>query len=202
MDISSDSALLVSGSADKNVKLWGLDFGDCHKSIFAHQDSILKVQFVHDTHYFFSCSKDKTIKYFDGDKFEQIQKLDGHHGEVWAMAINRWGTLVVTGSHDKSIRLWCKTDEQLFLEEEREKEDELVYEQELLDGQDAKRNALEQEDEETGIATKRTLETMKAGERILEAIELAEQEIEKRQAYEQVSLTGQWENVVFYVCRV
>jgi U3 small nucleolar RNA-associated protein 12 len=29
IDISSDSNMLVSGSADKNVKLWGLDFGDC-----------------------------------------------------------------------------------------------------------------------------------------------------------------------------
>lgn len=38
MDISSDSTLLVTGSADRNVKIWGLDFGDCHKSIFAHDD--------------------------------------------------------------------------------------------------------------------------------------------------------------------
>lgn len=37
-DISSDGALIVSGSADKNMKIWGLDFGDCHKSIFAHND--------------------------------------------------------------------------------------------------------------------------------------------------------------------
>ena len=39
-DISSDQQLLVTGSADKNIKIWGLDFGDIHKSIFAHQDSI------------------------------------------------------------------------------------------------------------------------------------------------------------------
>ena len=38
LDISSDSTLIVTGSADKNVKIWGLDFGDCHKSIFAHDD--------------------------------------------------------------------------------------------------------------------------------------------------------------------
>ena len=43
MDISSDSTLLVSGSADKNIKIWGLDFGDCHKSLFAHQDSVMQV---------------------------------------------------------------------------------------------------------------------------------------------------------------
>lgn len=33
LDISLDSKLLVTCSADKNVKIWGLDFGDCHKSI-------------------------------------------------------------------------------------------------------------------------------------------------------------------------
>ena len=36
MDISADSTLIVTGSADRNCKIWGLDFGDCHKSIFAH----------------------------------------------------------------------------------------------------------------------------------------------------------------------
>lgn len=39
-----DSTLLVTGSADKNIKFWGLDFGDCHKSIFAHDDSIMAIQ--------------------------------------------------------------------------------------------------------------------------------------------------------------
>ena len=39
MDISSDNTLLITGSADKNVKIWGLDFGDCHKSIFAHDEA-------------------------------------------------------------------------------------------------------------------------------------------------------------------
>jgi U3 small nucleolar RNA-associated protein 12 len=33
-DASDDDALLVTGSADKNVRIWGLDFGDCHKSVF------------------------------------------------------------------------------------------------------------------------------------------------------------------------
>ena len=39
-DISNDDLLLVSGSADKNIKIWGMDFGNCHKSIFGHNDSI------------------------------------------------------------------------------------------------------------------------------------------------------------------
>lgn len=68
MDISSDSQLIVTCSSDKNIKIWGMDFGDCHKSIFAHDDSITQVKFVKDTHYVWTVSKDKTVKCWDADK--------------------------------------------------------------------------------------------------------------------------------------
>ncbi|RAL58094.1 hypothetical protein DID88_009811 [Monilinia fructigena] len=47
MDISFDSKLIVTCSADKNIRLWGLDFGDCHKAFFGHQDSIYKLHLFH-----------------------------------------------------------------------------------------------------------------------------------------------------------
>ena len=82
LDISSDSALLVSGSADKNLKIWGLDFGDCHKSLFAHQDSVMAAAFVPKTHYVFTAGKDRMVKYWDADKFELLLELPAHHSEV------------------------------------------------------------------------------------------------------------------------
>lgn len=51
MDISSDGALIVTGSADKNLKIWGMDFGDCHKSIFAHSDRYV-IQFQRYYYYY------------------------------------------------------------------------------------------------------------------------------------------------------
>ena len=39
-----DSTLLVTCSADKNIRIWGLDFGDCHKSLFAHDDSVMGIK--------------------------------------------------------------------------------------------------------------------------------------------------------------
>lgn len=75
MDISSDSTLILTGSADRNIKLWGMDFGDCHKSIFAHDDSITGLQFVPRTHYFFSCGKDGKVKEWDGDSYNKIITL-------------------------------------------------------------------------------------------------------------------------------
>ncbi|KFY28896.1 hypothetical protein V493_02693 [Pseudogymnoascus sp. VKM F-4281 (FW-2241)] len=173
MDISYDSKLIVTCSADKNVRLWGLDFGDCHKAFFAHQDSILQVAFVpHNQdgngHHFFSSSKDKMIKYWDGDKFEQIQRLDGHHGEIWALAVSRTGSFLVSASHDKSIRVWEQSDEQIFLEEEKEKELEELYESTLTTSLDKDGEG----DDEAGDAGKQTIETLMAGEKIVEALEL------------------------------
>ena len=189
MDIAFDSKLIVTCSADKNVRIWGLDFGDCHKALFAHQDSIMQVAFVPHNHegnghHFFSASKDGVIKYWDGDKFEQIQKLVGHHGEIWAIVISKSGDILVSASHDKSIRIWEQTDEQIFLEEEREKELEELYENTLT-------TSLEQEDEtgeeknEVTAAGKQTTETLMAGERIAEALDLGMEDLELLSEWEQ-----------------
>lgn len=181
MDISYDSKLIVTSSADKNVRIWGLDFGDCHKALFAHQDSILQVGFVpHNSdgngHHFFSTSKDRTIKYWDADKFEQIQRMDGHHGEIWALAISHSGTFIVSASHDKSIRIWQETDEQIFLEEEREKEIEELYESTLTTSLDNDPES-ENQNGEVAAASKQTVETLMAGERIAEALELGMEDL-------------------------
>lgn len=176
MDISFDSKLIITSSADKNIRIWGLDFGDCHKALFGHQDSILQVAFIpHNSdgngHHFFSASKDRTIKYWDGDKFEQIQRIDGHHGEIWALAISHAGNFLVSASHDKSIRVWEETDEQIFLEEEREKELEELYESTLTTSLEQDADA-QDENREVAAASKQTVETLMAGERIAEALEL------------------------------
>ncbi|KAG6837545.1 hypothetical protein H0H93_007726 [Arthromyces matolae] len=195
LDISHDSKLIVTCSADKNVKIWGLDFGDCHKSIFAHDESVMQVAFEKDTHYFWTVGKDKMLKYWDGDKFEHIQNLRGHHGEIWALVLSHHGKFVVTGSHDKSIRVWDKDeDEQIFLEEERERELEMVYENGIADslnrvevpigsGVDGAPVDTAAQAEVTGV-TKQTMETLMAGEKIMEAIDLADDERATFQAYE------------------
>ncbi|KAI9828771.1 MAG: hypothetical protein M1832_001876 [Thelocarpon impressellum] len=194
MDISYDSKLIVTSSADKNVRIWGLDFGDCHKALFAHQDSIMQVTFVphnHDGngHHFFSASKDRVIKYWDGDKFEQIQKLEGHHGEIWALAISRTGSFLVSASHDKSIKVWSQTDEQIFLEEEREKELEELYENTLTASLEQDDTTGDGEGQEVAAAGKQTASTLMAGEKITEALELGMADLETMTAWSAAKAT-------------
>ncbi|BGP34220.1 beta transducin [Rhodotorula toruloides] len=190
LDISSDSKLVVTCSADKNVKIWGLDFGDCHRSLFAHDESVMQVAFERGSHLFWSVGKDRMVKYWDGDKFECIQKLAGHSGEVWALAVSQKANFVVTGSHDKSIRVWEKTDEPLFLEEERERELEEMYanasnprgDRDELRVLPSGEEVLQ--DEATEVS-KSTTETLMAGERILEALEMSEADKAALAAYEE-----------------
>ena len=65
--------------------------------------------------------KDRLVKYWDVDRAEMLLQLPGHHGEVWALAVSAYGDFVVTGSHDRSLRRWERTQEPFFVEEEREK---------------------------------------------------------------------------------
>ncbi|CAF3740693.1 unnamed protein product [Rotaria socialis] len=173
LDISSDSRLVITGSSDRNIKIWGLDFGDCHRSLFAHDDTITAIQFVPKTHLFFSASKDNRLKYWDADKFLHIQTLDGHCGEIRCMSITNNGMHIVTAAHDRSIRLWERTEEPLILDEEKEQEREAQFENEMendefvLPGETNK---------EIGLAALKTIESLKGAESIIEALDIWREE--------------------------
>lgn len=177
MDISDDNTLLVTGSPDKNLKIWGLDFGDCHKSIFAHDDIITCVKFLPKTHFVFSCGRDRLIKQWDCDHFIRIQMLRGHQGEIWCLDISQNGKLLVTGSHDRSIRLFRKTEEILIPSEEEEVERELDDERNVYEKQE--NVILGETNLETGFAAKMTIETVKSTDRLIEAIDVYNNEKEK-----------------------
>ncbi|KAI3687841.1 hypothetical protein L1987_81544 [Smallanthus sonchifolius] len=192
MDISSDGDLIVTGSADKNLKIWGLDFGDCHKSIFAHADSVTAVKFVRNTHYMFSVGKDRLVKYWDADKFELLLTLEGHHAEVWCTSISHRGDFLVTGSHDRSIRRWDRTEEPFFLEEEKEKRLEEMFEADL-DNSLENRYLPQQELPEEGavaVAGKKTQETLTATDSIIEALDIAAEELKRIAEHEEEKRKG------------
>eukprot|EP00559_Dactyliosolen_fragilissimus_P000417 CAMPEP_0184873570 /NCGR_PEP_ID=MMETSP0580-20130426/41920_1 /TAXON_ID=1118495 /ORGANISM="Dactyliosolen fragilissimus" /LENGTH=1291 /DNA_ID=CAMNT_0027376495 /DNA_START=86 /DNA_END=3961 /DNA_ORIENTATION=- len=199
IDSSDDGTLLVSGGADKTIKIWGLDFGDTHKTLHGHDDSITDIKFVNGTHNFFSVSKDHSLRYWDADRFEMILILNGHMAEISCLSVSRTGAFVLTGGMDRQIRVWERTKDIVFLEEERERELESILDKvdgrredkdtaSLLNNSLKRRDNPEMEDmdddDEEGnkknpqseAAVKRSILSISAGDRIMEAIELADQE--------------------------
>ena len=54
--------------------------------------------------------------------------------KVWTLSISPNGKYVVTSGHDKTLRLWEKTQEPLVLDDERENEREKEEEEQLATG--------------------------------------------------------------------
>lgn len=57
--------------------------------------------------------------------------LEGHHADIWCLAVSSRGDFIVTGSHDRSIRRWDRTEEQFFIEEEKENRLEEMFDADL-----------------------------------------------------------------------
>lgn len=194
IDCSDDDTILASGGADKAIKIWGLDFGDTHRTMHGHTDSITDLRFVRHTHYFFTCSKDNTVRYWDGDRFEQILLLNGHSAEVNCLAISRTGAFVLSAGMDRQVRVWERTKDIVFLEEERERELEQIFDRvnnrdeggtgRILDRkvqqgkEDEDDDGMINEDEpQSEAAVRKSVTSVACGDRIMEAIERADQEM-------------------------
>ena len=120
---SSDGKLLATGSSDKTLKLWGLEFGDLRRSILAHDDAVTGLQWLRGTHYCITTSKDGSVKQWDCDRLETpfVQLFRrGHTSEVWSVASNPDGSALYTAGADRALRCWARTDEPVFASEEQD----------------------------------------------------------------------------------
>lgn len=69
--MSYDSSIIATTSADKTIRIWGLDYGDCHRRLMT--DSILTgIKFIPKTHQFFTSDKNGNVKFWDADISERI----------------------------------------------------------------------------------------------------------------------------------
>lgn len=110
--------------------------------------------------------------------------LEGHFGQVWALAVAKYGNFIVTASHDKSMRVWEKTDDQFVLSEEREMRLEKIYENLDVDQErgiqeiGSRADGIEEstDDQVDQITNMANSDTLKAGELLIEALEVWKQE--------------------------
>jgi U3 small nucleolar RNA-associated protein 12 len=43
--------------------------------------------------------------------------MEGHQAEVWGLAVSTDGAFVLSGGHDRSLRVWQRTEDMVFLDE-------------------------------------------------------------------------------------
>ena len=131
--LSTDNYILATISADKTIRIWDTDFGNCRRIINkAHDVNINKIRIIDDTHYGITVGKDDVIKFWDLDNFNLVMRFHfGMGGSIRCLAVSKIGDYFVVGGVNKSLRIFCQTKEQVFaveLEEEIKEETFVVNE--------------------------------------------------------------------------
>ncbi|MBI4853694.1 MAG: hypothetical protein HY819_18020 [Acidobacteria bacterium] len=107
--ISSDGALLASGSLDNSVRIWNLSSGKEIKTLIgqdAHNGAINCLAITPDSKTLISGSADGTLKLWDLPAGTLRKTLTGHTDEVNCLAISPDAKLLASGSLDNGIKLW------------------------------------------------------------------------------------------------
>ncbi|KZT54175.1 WD40 repeat-like protein [Calocera cornea HHB12733] len=105
---SPDGKRLVSGSADKTVRLWDADTGAAIGSpLVGHDGPVRSVAFSFDGKHVLSVSEDSTLRIWDVKKRDVIaQQLSGHDSVSSSITISSDGRLVAFCHSDHDIRVW------------------------------------------------------------------------------------------------
>ncbi|MFH7030318.1 MAG: WD40 repeat domain-containing protein [Heteroscytonema crispum UTEX LB 1556] len=103
--LSNDGQTLISGSADKTIKVWNVDDGQPLFTLTGHTDVVRAIALSYDGQTIASGSDDGTIKLWNVENQELIKTL-AVSSPVWSVVISRDGQTLVSGSEDGSIKIW------------------------------------------------------------------------------------------------
>jgi WD40 repeat protein len=121
---SPDGTRLATASTDKTTKIWDARTGELVRDIIGHKDQVLCVAFSPDGTRLVTSSADETTQVWDAHTGMALFELKGHAkaksavvatpvGPVQAMtfpvltiAFSRDGKFLVTGSWDKTAKVW------------------------------------------------------------------------------------------------
>ncbi|KAI1330103.1 TAF5-like protein [Xylariaceae sp. FL0255] len=102
------SQLLLSCSADAQIRLWSLDTWTCLCIYKGHDGPVTSLSWSPHGHYFVTGGWDKTVRIWAQDHASAQRLLVGHDTPISAVAWHPNGTYVFSASDetDKSIRMW------------------------------------------------------------------------------------------------
>ncbi|XP_033101993.1 F-box/WD repeat-containing protein pof1-like [Anneissia japonica] len=96
--------LLVSGSFDNTIKVWNLRTGSCSRTLYGHNGAVWAM--VRKKNLLASASQDRTAKLWHIGRCMLLHTLSGHAQAVFCIDMDDNCTIVITGSADRSIRIW------------------------------------------------------------------------------------------------
>jgi WD40 repeat protein/predicted Ser/Thr protein kinase len=103
---SPDGKTLISGGADKTIRIWDVSSGKELRTLTGHTSFINFLVISPDGESLISASADKTIKIWNLATGKDIRTLTGHRSLVNRLVISPDGRELVSGGADLSIKIW------------------------------------------------------------------------------------------------
>jgi WD40 repeat protein len=103
---SPDGRRIVSGSADKTLKVWDAATGQETLTLKGHAAPVHSVAFSPDGRRIVSGSADKTLRLWDAATGQDSLTLKGHTAAVHSVAFSPDSRRIVSGSWDKTLVVW------------------------------------------------------------------------------------------------
>jgi WD40 repeat protein len=98
--------VLLTGGKDGMVRCWNTNTNyEQVLQLAAHQSTIYDIVYHHEANQFVSCSRDKTIKWWDANTFDALRKVDSSSGGH-KFSVNRiivQGRLLISASDDRGV---------------------------------------------------------------------------------------------------
>ena len=110
---SSDNKTIVSGS-QHSINFWDVDSRKCISTFFEDKDWFSSLA-INDHQKIIACAnignENNVIRIWQIDSLNQSNQipdkiLKGHHDNIWSIALNPDGTKIVSGSSDRTIKIW------------------------------------------------------------------------------------------------
>lgn len=103
---NSTNTYVLTGGADRTIKLWNAQSGLQVKTYQGHGYEILGLACSKDNKRLASCGGDRSVFVWDVLTAQTTVRLAGHTGKVNAVAFNDNDSILVSAGFDTSVKLW------------------------------------------------------------------------------------------------
>ncbi|WWD21233.1 hypothetical protein CI109_105717 [Kwoniella shandongensis] len=100
------SKYLLSGSADRTIRLWNPVLGKEIKCYRGHAQEVLALDIANDNAKFASSGGDKSVFVWDVASGAVTRRLQGHFGKINAVAFSPDAQVLATAGFDAKVMLW------------------------------------------------------------------------------------------------